>query len=117
MAMRRSARCMPSKLDVPRCIALPITEENRHSLRCAYEARNSDELPVLVRWFEARVATGELSDRDLYSREQLQKEGTPISAIGCRRLPVHRRGRGNPDGSDHDDAHALGVEQGGSVCR
>ena len=35
-----------------RCLAAPITEANRHLLRSAYEARSTDELPVLVRWFE-----------------------------------------------------------------
>lgn len=35
-----------------RCTATPITEANRHLLRSAYEARSTDELPVLVRWFE-----------------------------------------------------------------
>ena len=35
-----------------RCIAVPITDANRHLLRSDYEARTSTELPVLVRWFE-----------------------------------------------------------------
>ena len=35
-----------------RCLTVPITEANRHLLRSGYEARNRDELPVLVRWFE-----------------------------------------------------------------
>src|SRR5690606_22808698 len=35
-----------------RCLAVPITDNNRHMLRSDYEARTPDELPVLVRWFE-----------------------------------------------------------------
>ena len=35
-----------------RCLTVPITDDNRHLLRSAYEARTKDELPVLVRWFE-----------------------------------------------------------------
>lgn len=35
-----------------RCLAVPITDDNRHLLRSDYEARTTDELPVLVRWFE-----------------------------------------------------------------
>jgi len=34
-----------------RCLTVPITEANRHQLRSGYEARNREELPVLVRWF------------------------------------------------------------------
>jgi hypothetical protein len=71
-----------------RCTATPITEANRHLLRSAYEARSSDELPVLVRWFEGidpPVANYLLPI--LYSREQLAKEGAPIDAdwgvVGC----------------------------------
>ena len=35
-----------------RCLVVPITEDNRHLLRSAYEARTKAELPVLNRWFE-----------------------------------------------------------------
>lgn len=71
-----------------RCLTLPITDANRHCLRSAYEARSTDELPVLVRWFEgvqAPVARYLLPI--LYSREQLAREGVPIDAdwgvVGC----------------------------------
>lgn len=71
-----------------RCLTVPITNANRHLLRSAYEARNRDELPVLVRWFEgvdAPVAAYLLPI--LYSAEQLSKEGSPIDAdwgiVGC----------------------------------
>jgi len=71
-----------------RCSAMPITDANRHLLRSAYEARSTDELPVLVRWFEGidpPVARYLLPI--LYSREQLTREGSPIDAdwgvVGC----------------------------------
>jgi len=31
-----------------RCLTVPVTDHNRHLLRSGYEARNRDELPVLV---------------------------------------------------------------------
>src|SRR5690606_13388662 len=71
-----------------RCLTVPITAQNRHLLRSDYEARNSSELPVLVRWFE--VVEPPVADylvAILYSREQLQKEGSPVDAdwgiVGC----------------------------------
>lgn len=71
-----------------RCLTLPITEANRHLLRTAYEARNSSELPVLVRWFEGvEVPIADYLIAILYSREQLEKEGSPIEGdwgiVGC----------------------------------
>ncbi|MEO7068690.1 MAG: DUF3228 family protein [Rhodanobacter sp.] len=71
-----------------RCTAIPITDANRGLLCSAYEARSSDELAVLVRWFEGidpPIATYLLPI--LYSRDQLAKEGSPINAdwgvVGC----------------------------------
>jgi len=71
-----------------RCIAMPITDANRHLLRCAYEARSRQELPVLVRWFEGvEPAVANYLMPILYSREQLAREGSPIEAdwgvVGC----------------------------------
>lgn len=71
-----------------RCLTMPITEHNRHQLRSAYESRSTQELPVLVRWFEGTEppVAGYLIVI-LYSREQLAKEGTSISTdwgvVGC----------------------------------
>ena len=71
-----------------RCLTAPITDSNQHLLRSGYEARNSSELPVLVRWFEGiePPVAGYLVVI-LYSREQLAKEGAPIAAdwgiVGC----------------------------------
>ncbi|MFK2904781.1 DUF3228 family protein [Dyella ginsengisoli] len=99
-----------------RCMAVPITDANRHLLRSAYEARTKQELPVLVRWFEGvhpPVANYLLPI--LYSREQLAKEGEPIDAdwgvVGCLytmepeeipMVPITML------------RNALGVEEGGS---
>lgn len=71
-----------------RCLTVPITADNRHRLRSAYEARTKDELPVLVRWFEG--VEPDIADYlvvILYDRAQLAREGTPIDAdwgiVGC----------------------------------
>ncbi len=71
-----------------RCTAVPITDATRALLRSAYEARSTEELPVLVRWFagiDPPVANYLLPI--LYSREQLAREGSPIDAdwgvVGC----------------------------------
>ncbi len=71
-----------------RCIALAITDGNRHRLRSAYEARTSAELPVLVRWFESvEPPIANYLIPILYSREQLAREGTMIETdwgvVGC----------------------------------
>lgn len=71
-----------------RCLTIPITDANRHLLCSAYEARNSNELPVLVRWFEGvEPPVADYLIAILYSREQLGKEGSPIDAewgvVGC----------------------------------
>jgi hypothetical protein len=99
-----------------RCSVIPITDENRHQLRSAYEARTRQELPVLVRWFEGlEPPVAEYLLPILYSRDQLAKEGTPIDAdwgiVGCLytmtpaeipMVPITML------------RNALGVEEGGS---
>lgn len=99
-----------------RCSVIAITDANRHQLRSAYEARTRDELPVLVRWFEGLQppVAGYLVPI-LYSRDQLAKEGTTITAdwgiVGCLytmepeeipMVPITMM------------RNALGVEEGGS---
>lgn len=99
-----------------RCLTVPVTAQNRHLLRSAYEGRNSEELPVLVRWFEgieAPVANYLLPI--LYSREQLAKEGAPIEAdwgiVGC----LYTAGPEEiPMAPITMMRNALGVEEGGS---
>ncbi|HRG17092.1 MAG TPA: DUF3228 family protein, partial [Pseudomonadota bacterium] len=71
-----------------RCLTVPITDANRHLLRSDYEARNSAELPVLVRWFEGiEPPIADYLVVILYDRAQMAKEGTPIDAdwgiVGC----------------------------------
>ncbi len=71
-----------------RCMAVPITDANRHLLRSDYEARTREELPVLVRWFEGVDApVAEYLVAILYDRAQLAREGTVIDAdwgvVGC----------------------------------
>ena len=99
-----------------RCIALPITVENRHHLLSAYEARSSDELPVLVRWFEGvEPPVADYLIVILYSREQLMKEGTAVPAdwgvVGCLYSAEPAE---IPMAPITMMRNALGVEQGGS---
>ncbi len=93
-----------------------ITDDNRHRLRSAYEARTKEELPVLVRWFEGiEPPVANFLVPILYGREQLAKEGTAIDAdwgiVGCLytmeaeeipMVPITMM------------RNALGVEEGGS---
>lgn len=99
-----------------RCSVIAITDENRSRLRSAYEARNREELPVLVRWFEGiEPPVANFLVPILYSAEQLAKEGSPIDAewgiVGCLytmepaeipMVPITMM------------RNALGVEEGGS---
>ncbi|WP_017461113.1 DUF3228 family protein [Dyella ginsengisoli] len=99
-----------------RCMAVPVTDANRHLLRSAYESRTKQELPVLVRWFEGvEPPVAHYLLPILYSREQLAKEGEPIDAdwgvVGCLytmepeeipMVPITML------------RNALGVEEGGS---
>jgi hypothetical protein len=99
-----------------RCLVAPITDDNRHLLRSAYEARTRAELPVLVRWFEGlEPPVANYLVPILYSAEQLAKEGSPIEAdwgvVGCLytlepaeipMVPITMM------------RNALGVEEGGS---
>ncbi len=99
-----------------RCLTVPITPDNRHLLRSGYEARTDAELPVLVRWFEgvqAPVANYLLPI--LYSRAQLEKEGSPIDAdwgvVGCLYTAEPEELPMSPITMLRN---ALGVEEGGS---
>jgi hypothetical protein len=99
-----------------RCIAVPITDANRHLLRSAYEARSAAELPVLVRWFEGvEPPIADYLVAILYSREQLAKEGAPIDAdwgiVGCLYTAEPAE---IPMAPITMMRNALGVEHGGS---
>ena len=99
-----------------RCSVIEITEANRHLLRSAYEARSSKELAVLVRWFEGlEPPVARYLVPILYSREQLEKEGTPIDAdwgvVGCLYTMVPEE---IPMAPITMMRNALGVAEGGS---
>ena len=99
-----------------RCLTIPVTDANRHQLRSAYEARNSSELPVLVRWFEGLVPpVANYLIVILYSREQLAKEGSPIEAdwgiVGCMYTSAPEE---IPMAPITMMRNALGVDEGGS---
>lgn len=99
-----------------RCLAVPITDANRHLLRSDYEARTKEELPVLVRWFEGlEPPVAEFLIPILYSREQLAREGTAIEAdwgvVGCMYTMAPEE---TPMAPITMMRNALGVDEGGS---
>jgi hypothetical protein len=99
-----------------RCSVVAITDDNRHRLRSAYEARSDAELPVLVRWFEGiEPPVARYLLPILYSREQLAKEGAPIDAdwgvVGCLYTMEPEE---IPMAPITMMRNALGVEEGGS---
>jgi hypothetical protein len=99
-----------------RCLAVPITDANRHLLRSQYEARTKEELPVLVRWFEGlEPPVADYLVVILYDREQLAREGTAISAdwgvVGCMYTSEPEE---TPMAPVTMMRNALGVEEGGS---
>ena len=99
-----------------RCLTVSITDANRAQLRSAYEARSSEELPVLVRWFEGvDVPVANWLVAILYSREQLAKENAPIDAdwgvVGCLYTMEPEE---LPMAPITMMRNALGVDEGGS---
>ena len=97
-------------------MTIPIDDGNRHRLRSAYEARNSSELPVLVRWFEGvEPPVAEYLIAILYDRDQMAKEGTPVDAdwgiVGCLYTMTPEETPMTPITMLRN---ALGVEEGGS---
>lgn len=99
-----------------RCLTAPITDDNRHLLRSAYEARTKSELPVLVRWFESiEPPVANYLIVILYSREQMQKEGNTIDAdwgiVGCMYTEAPEE---IPMAPITMMRNALGVDEGGS---
>lgn len=99
-----------------RCLTVPITGDNRHLLRSAYEARNKAELPVLVRWFEGvQPPVANYLVVILYSAQQLAAEGSPIAAdwgvVGCIYTAEPEE---VPMAPITMMRNALGVEEGGS---
>ena len=99
-----------------RCLTVPVTDDNRHQLRSAYEARTKSELPVLVRWFEGvEPPLAEYLVVIVYSREQMAREGEAIDAdwgvVGCLANATPEE---IPMAPITMMRNALGVEEGGS---
>ena len=99
-----------------RCLTIAVTDANRHLLHSGYEARNRSELPVLVRWFEGvEPPVASYLIPILYSREQLEKEGSPIDGdfgiVGCMYTSEPEE---IPMAPITMMRNALGVEEGGS---
>jgi len=99
-----------------RCLTARITDSNRHLLRSGYESRNRQDLPVLVRWFEGlEPPVANYLIAILYSREQLEKEGTPIDGewgvVGCMYTDSPNE---TPMSPVTMMRNALGVAEGGS---
>lgn len=99
-----------------RCLTIPISDDNRHQLRSAYEARTPSELPVLVRWFEGLEAPrAAYLVVILYSREQMAKEGDKLKAdwgvVGCLATCTPEE---IPMAPITMMRNALGVDEGGS---
>ena len=99
-----------------RCLTVPITADNQHRLRSAYEARNREELPVLVRWFEGvEPPVANYLVVILYDRAQMAKEGSPIDAdwgiVGCLATAEPEE---IPMAPITMMRNALGVAEGGS---
>jgi len=99
-----------------RCLTVPINDANRHLLRSDYEARTSDELPVLVRWFEGvEPPVANYLIVVLYDRGQMAAEGTPIDAdwgvVGCMYTAEPEE---IPMAPITMMRNALGVKEGGS---
>ena len=99
-----------------RCLTVPITDANRHLLRSGYEARNREELPVLVRWFEGvQAPVAQYLVAILYNREQLAREGSAVAGdwgvVGC--LYTDEPGE-IPMAPITMMRNALGVAEGGS---
>lgn len=99
-----------------RCLTAPITDDNRHLLRSAYEARSTQELPVLVRWFEGvEPPVARYLVVIVYSAQQLAAEGAPITGdwgvVGCLYTMTPQE---IPMAPITMLRNALGVAEGGS---
>ena len=98
------------------CTTIPITPENAHRLRSAYEARTADELPVLTRWFEGIGAPrAAYLLVILYDRAQMRREGEELDAdwgvVGCLATMTPEE---TPMAPITMLRNALGIDEGGS---
>lgn len=97
---------------------LPITPRNEKFLRSGYRNRRPEELPVLARWFEGLpdVPKAKYLGLVLYSKEQLEKEGTPIDADwGVVAILGQLHSEEEPMTPLTAMRNALGFDEGGSA--
>ena len=85
-------------------------------LKTAYEARNENELPVLVEWIEGiEPPVAPFVHLILYSREQLEKEGEYLTADwGIVSIQTAATEMVEPMRPITAMRNALGIEEGGS---
>ena len=85
-------------------------------LKCAYEARNENEVPVLVDWVEGiEPETANWIHLILYSREQMAKEGDEVEADwAIVSINAAMTQEVEPMRPITAMRNALGVEEGGS---
>ena len=85
-------------------------------LQTAYEARNENELPVLVEWISGiETPVAEYIHLILYSREQMEKENDPVNADwAIVSIGTSSTMEVEPMRPITAMRNALGVEEGGS---
>lgn len=90
--------------------------ENGAVLKTAYEARNENEIPVLVEWVEGIEApVAPFVHLILYSREQLEKENESLTADwGIVSIQTAATAMVEPMRPITAMRNALGIEEGGS---
>ena len=97
-----------------------ITDANRHLLVSEYKARREGELPVLTRHFPAGSVERQEAEwlhLVLYTAEQLEKEGLPLSEWAEWGIVSINAGPTNevaPLGPASQMRNAMGIEQGGN---
>lgn len=97
---------------------LLITPKNEQFLKSAYRNRRPEELPVLVRWFEGilNVPKAKYLGLVLYSKKQLEKEGTRIAADwGVVAILGQMHSDEEPMTPVTAMRNALGYDEGGSA--
>ncbi len=97
-----------------------ITEDNAHLLVSEYKARREGELPVLTRHFPAGSVERQEAEwlhLVLYTAEQLEKEGLPLSEWAEWGIVSINAGPTNeiaPLGPASQMRNAMGIEAGGN---
>ena len=106
------------KFESLRCLTVNKEEalKNGAVLHTAYEARNENELPVLVEWITGiETPVAEYIHLILYSREQMEKEDDPVEADwAIVSIGTSSTIEVEPMRPITAMRNALGVEEGGS---